>query len=251
MRKLVVGTMMAAVAIVFCGQVSAGDIPDPEDVKLAPKFLIINLGPKNATFDEKVYPDLTIVYTPNIKIDKREETCTATGSPELLAKWINGKSGWGRAMLFDKNGIGVFEGWLNRFGGQLYTTINIDKNTDLRAALKKYVREGAAGQEAANKKLDVTRLDEIIGIKMPDFEIVTADGEKKMVRAMIAANAYPTMVVFYSVPQDVKFMTKKQIVEEAQAKFDFMAAAKNSPYAETTPLLNSIESEIFQNTEAR
>lgn len=251
MRKLLMWLMMAAVMAVFCGKVIAERIVDPEDTKLAPQFIIVNLGPKNATFDEVQFPDMTIVYTPGITIDKREEGCEASGKPELLVKWINGKSGWGRGMLFDKNGIGVFEGWLIRFQENLFGTPNIDRQTDLRAVLKKYVKEGQTGSEISGKQLDVDKLDEIMGMKMPDFEVVTAGGQKKMIRTMIAANAYPTMVVFYSIPQDTKFMTKKQIVEEAQARFDFAAAGKNSPYSEVTVLLNCIERDIFQNTQAR
>jgi len=89
--------------------------------------IMIGIGGKNATFDESKYPDLSFYYTPNL-VSKAElgETAKSAlslfgdgareifeGKPDILAKWWDDKDLRNYALLFDKNGVGTWQGRLN------------------------------------------------------------------------------------------------------------------------------------------
>jgi len=117
MKKILLSTTLA-ISIVF-------GVKAQKLSKMAPQVVVVNIGAKNPTFNEKQYPNLKFYYSPNLKPINRDSTLTLMdamidakylyeGTPEFLEKiWNKNIINANSFMLFDKNNYCYTQGSFN------------------------------------------------------------------------------------------------------------------------------------------
>ena len=94
------------------------------------KVIMIGIGDKNPTLDQGIYSHAKFYYTPELKsqaeLSTNEKAALSflggtkssreifKGEPKILADWWDETDLRGHAILFDKNGTGFWQGWVDR-----------------------------------------------------------------------------------------------------------------------------------------
>lgn len=226
-----------------------------------PEIIVINMGEKNPQFDESQFPDLKFYYIESIKPEKEATggakaamglsgvvSQTLVGTPEFLVNWSNATSLENHSMLFDKNGICVYEATLV---DNLLKTQS-PANEKLEDALKTYVEKEKDGKLKSNKEFKINKMklgyknDVMMNIKLPeDFELVDAEGNKIMAKDLIEAGK-PTMVVLTNIPYNVDLNSGKEADQSQKSgKQFFNDVAQAAAGEKWKNVLIRIESELF------
>lgn len=247
--------------------------------KNSPQFIMVHIGPKHQAFDEALYPDLKIVYLPDFavtaEIDKKNYSgskATWSGGSGVFQEWFE-KAGFQafprfKGLLYDKNGVCVFEGWLNPSGKAATdekfkfqnSTANFGDQKALKGFLDDYVARGKTIKENAKAgfaSYNTSQKKYLIGSKLPaGIEVFDSAGTGKDLAAFIAETA-PVMVVFFSVPpaaanEEVSIAAQRESTQEATtnaptASSFFGAMVKNAlaDNGTYTAVLDQIEQDFF------
>jgi hypothetical protein len=212
--------------------------------------VMVGIGAKNPTFHESRFPDLTIVYTPGLVLEKQtggrggvlamlavEEL---KGTPEVLATWWDETELHHHAILFDKNGVGAYE-------GKYYFETGMAEEDPFEDAFQQFCTKGKTTKYKASKEFNPKKDDPVLNRKMPEFDVVTVSGETKPISSFIE-NGRPTLVVFFRIPPDADLS-----VQEAKESFagktgrEFMQAmASAGAAAEYEGIFVNLEKDIFR-----
>jgi hypothetical protein len=208
--------------------------------KIAPRVVIVNLGPKNPHFDESVFPHLHFYYTPGIRAVLPDENAInhhyeIQGEPQFLVNAFNERQikeyGF---LLFDKNGICYTE------GNNLMEDIDIGKDMcsngkTLEDNLKAVVKKGKTAKISSSplpsghghahinvglRHTSVTKAAYLTGHPFPaTVKVVTPSGQTVSLQQIIKGE--PTLVMFCYIPP--------RAAVEAVFKFYHGPDAKPSP----------------------
>ncbi len=183
---------------------------------MAPQIVVINLGPKNPTFDESIFPHLKFLYAPDLKANIKSENdinkhFTVSGEPEFLSKaFNNGKIKEYGFWLFDNKGNCYTEG--DGMDIEIASTECSNGKTlgdNVKAVVKKYKTVSPSNKEldwkhSGNLKLSlkastVVKKPFLTGHPAPDIELVDGNGNKVNLRSVV--DHKPTLVTFIYLPQ--------------------------------------------------
>jgi len=208
--------MKRSFAILFI--VAAAALAFAAPPKNTPSMIGIHVGPAHPAFVEALYPDIKFLYMPDYQVDvvrdKKNffEGKAALGAGEgLIADWFAAKTFMAfpryRGLLFDKNQICVFEGWLGLYAksatDEKYkmqnASMNISDKKALKVSLDDYVQKAKTAKE--NPKKDLVKDKDYIGGKIFDIKVVNGAGESVYLPDMVM-EAGPTLLFFFTIPAD-------------------------------------------------
>lgn len=217
--------------------------------------IMVGIGAKNPTFEESRFPDLQIVYTPGL-VSQAQTGGTGKaalsllggreifkGSPKILEEWWEKTDLRNHTILFDKNGVGSWEGFVGRRGGIL-SSAGYGKKEGLDKMLKLICKKGKTTKPKAKKKFKPKKVDAILNRKMPDFDVVTVSNETKSISSFID-NGRPTLVVFFQISPDADLQEAKESGKGKSGKQFMKAMVRGAAGGAWETTFVSIESELF------
>lgn len=227
--------------------------------------LMIGIGAKNPTFDESRFPDLTFVYTPGLvsqaKMGSAGKSALALfagkssreiykGTPKVLETWWDKKNLRHHTILFDKNGIGSWEGWLNLVEGrgdrtQMEDTRGKGKKKELSKMLKLIHKKGKTTKVKEGKDFNPKKDNAILNRKMPDFDVVPFDSEESKPISSYIETGKPVLVVFFQISPDVNLKEAKESGKGKSGKSFMKAMMAGAAGAEWEKAFVMLEKHLF------
>jgi len=219
--------------------------------------IMVGIGAKNPTFDESRFPDLQIVYTPGL-VSQAQTGGTGKaalsllgssvqevfkGSPKILEEWWDKTDLRNHTILFDKNGVGSWEGFIGRRNGIL-NSAGYGKKEELEKMLKRICKKGKTTKLKAKKRFKSKKVDTILNRKMPEFNVVSVSGETKSISSLID-NGRPTLVVFFQISPDSDLQEAKVSGKGKSGKQFMKAMVRGAAGAGWEHTFVSMESELF------
>lgn len=248
--KSLIGALMAGLLTIG---LIAQDIPDV-------KVIMLGIGAKNATFDETRFPHLSFFYTPELisqaQLDGTEKSALSLlagdatrevfeGKPELLAKWWDETDIRSHAILFDKNGVGTWQGWIDR-KDELMDSRGYGDEEELEDAFEFLFEDEEVTELDADKEFDYEDNDCLIESKIPDFEVTSVSGEKKSIKNMVE-DGKATLLVFFQIPSDVDLVAAKKEVKKEDGLSGFLGGLTQTVAGEEwEQTIIKIENQLFQ-----
>ena len=230
--------------------------------KMAPQIIIVNLGKKNPTFDESIYPHLKFFYTPGIKAVITDENqinknFSVSGQPEFLVKAFNKhhikQNGF---TLFDKNGICYAEGD-DFFEKTDIGEASCSNGKTLAENLKNIVKKGKTAKvsqspipwDKGNKHLkvglnhtDIVKSQFLTGHPFPDdVKVQNSDGKEVVLEEVIKGK--PTMVVFMYIPPEGNLET---LIKYYKGNDPKPSKAIQKKYVNNVLYLSMLEGQFFK-----
>jgi len=265
MRKILILTVLFFAVSMTFGQ-----------MKYKPKVVVVVLGPKNPTFDESKFPDLSFYYTPGLRLKvsgkvaanntskhawssalgvgrtaHAEDHDTYVGKPEILLQ-NNISSGY--TYILDKNGIingKIFSGKQADFNSRTNFLVKFNRTQrkweteSLGDLLKDLVKKGETYQ-APKKKKKSKHPPKLftVGQSVGHFDVVNKDGTKKDIQTLVKGNP-ATLLIFLYINPEYDFNKGKESGAGKKGR-DYMNQVAQTAAADKqiAPLFN-IESGIF------
>lgn len=208
--------MKKCLAVLFALVIATSAFAAPP--KNTPSMIGIHVGPAHPAFVEALYPDIKFLYLPEYQVDvvrnKKDffDGKAALGAGEgLIADWFAAKVFMAfpryKGLLFDKNQVCVFDGWLGvsaksandeKYKMQNASMNNSDKKA-LKVSLDEFVQKMKASKE--NPKKDLVKDKDYVGGKIFDIKVFNAAGEAVYLPDMVM-EAGPTLLFFFTIPAD-------------------------------------------------
>ena len=218
--------------------------------KMAPQIVVINIGAKNPTFNEKQYPNISFYYTPNLKPQsKNNETKAAAvsmtngmklvyeGTPDFLKTIWNDNLDKNSFMLFDKNGFCYTQGYrLLSQHDDIAARMCVNKKP-LAESIKACVKKEKV-VKPSKKEMKMKKSDFLVGHKMPAIKLNKAEGTEIAFADVL--NGKPTLVVFVNIPENIDIQ-KAKTESKATMKSMFSASAGSS----LTSVFVELEAQFF------
>ena len=179
------------------------------------EIIIICLGKKQTNFLQQQYPNFNFYYTPNLRYfnltkdysDSHTFTSTKSalkGTPKFLEEWSYKQDLHSHAIIFDKNGVGAWEGYLTN-SDNLLLSKGFEEKT-FNSALNQYVKnintiEKTKGDPIFYSESSIYRGKyyqyPFIGKEMINFAVFDKTGKKVFVESFFK-NKKPVLIIFYS-----------------------------------------------------
>lgn len=220
--------------------------------------VMIGIGAKNPTFNEAQYPHIQFYYTPRL-VSKAEtgETGksvvsmfgaaareTFAGEPKMLEQWWDEIDLRDHAVLFDKNGVGAWEGSIARDDDDLLACKGKGDEAELEDALETFVKDNEDADIDEGKKFNPEEHDAMLEMKLQNFDVVSAAGKKVPVTSLFA-NGKPTLVVFFQLSSTVNLNEAKESGEGKSTGSFLGAMTKGAAGSKWSSRMISIESQLF------
>lgn len=180
-------------------------------------MIMVGIGGQNPTLDHGKYPHLKFYYTPDLKSEAQLSTNEKSalslfggmkasreifkGEPKILADWWDEIDLRGHAILFDKNGVGFWQGWIDR-ANDILDSRGYGEEKDLDDALEAVLEDQETADFDDNKEFEADENDNLIERKMVEFNVVNKKGENFSVKSLVETGK-PTMLIFFSIPIDI------------------------------------------------
>ena len=223
--------------------------------------IMIGIGAKNPTFDESKFPNLKFYYTPGL-VSKAELDETAKGAlslfagetarevfegkPDILAKWWDEMDLRNYALIFDKNGVGTWQGKLNIEDDLVEDSEGEGEESSLEDTFEFLIEDGNTVDFDEDKEFDCEDDDSIIETKLPDFEVVAPDSSKIMISELMS-NDKPTMIVFFQISKDVDINAAKDADKEESVGGFLSSQVQSAAGLNWKHLMKNLEFYIFGN----
>ncbi len=222
--------------------------------------IMIGIGGKNPTFDESKFPNLQFYYTPEMisQAEVGDEAKAAVallggstrevfaGKPEILEEWYDELDLRNYALLFDKNGVGTWQGKLDLEDHMIEDSEGQGEEESLEDTFEFLFDDGEEMEFDDGKEFDYEDDDCIIETKMPDFEVVAVDGSKKSIKSLVE-NGKTTMVVFFQISKDMDLNAAEEVKEEEGIGGFFGGVAKSMAGYSWQQLMKQLEFYIYGN----
>lgn len=193
--------------------------------------VMLGIGAHNPTFDEKQFPDLKYYYTPELisqaKVGKTGKALVNLfgdntreifeGEPAHLAKWWDEKNLKNYAVLFDKNGVGAWQGYLNLDEDDI---LDSDAEGGDHESLKDILEQLIEDNENIELDVDKNKDDfdygddeSLLEREMPDFNVESINKETKSIKNLVKSDK-PTLLIIFQIPKDVDLNAQKKMETE-------------------------------------
>ena len=158
------------------------------------KVIAIGVGDKNVTLDESKFPDISVYYVPTMSANMNlDGKMVFKGKPEVITKWFNCSNDVNNFLVVAQNGVIYDQGKSITAGTDM---LNVD--TEKKGNLYKAIRNVLRGKEKKESKKAIKPCDDggFIKRKLPNFSIITPDGDQTTTDAVIPKDI-PTLVIFF------------------------------------------------------
>ena len=162
----------------------------------------------------------------------------------MLIKWWDELDLRDHAILFDKNGVGSWEGSVARDDDDLLACKGKGEESKLEDALEVYVTDAKTSDFDAKKQFDPEEADALIEMKMPEFEVITPDGQKASIKSLIETGK-PTMIVFFQITPNVNLKEAKESGAEKSSGGFLSSMVKGAAAGKWDTRFISLESQLF------
>ncbi|OGS60075.1 MAG: hypothetical protein A3J79_04670 [Elusimicrobia bacterium RIFOXYB2_FULL_62_6] len=235
-----------------------------EKFEYPPEIAVVHMGAKPAALDESRWPDVKFYYIPGLVLEEIPKTLPQdyklTGTPEIFVNWYNqakealgsfkggGARMTNRAILFDKLGVAAFDGNLGR-ADTLVDMISRKTKDPLKDVLKTLIKKGK-NAKADKREFKPVDKEGLLGLKMPEFEVVDGAGKAVSINAVITGSAKPLLVIFAYFPEDTNYVnaeaaalteTKAETEKAKSAGAFFGAMAKGAFNAKTAAVKSDLD----------
>ena len=225
-----------------------------------PELLMVGIGAKNPTFSESKFPHLNIVYTPGLKsqaqmggtgksalslLGGKATREIFKGTPEFLEKWWDKTDIRYHAVLFDANGVGAWEGWIDR-RDDIMDSGGYGDDKNLGKMIKNIVKKGKTAK-LKNKKFNAKKPDALLNMEMPDFEVVSARNVGASINSLIE-DGKPTLVVFFQIPPDADLQSAKESGAGKSSGGFLKSMVQATAGADWENMFKRLEGQFFNNT---
>jgi hypothetical protein len=244
--------LMAAFVLLCCSSLLLSG--DKYDLNV----IMIGIGAKNPTFTETQFPHIQFYYTPGL-ISQAETGETGKsalsmfgkaarevfkGEPKMLEQWWDETDLRDHAILFDKNGVGAWEGSVARDDDDLMACKGKGDESKLEDALETFVKDKDEADFDKGKKFDPEEADALLEMKMGDFEVVAPAGNTVPVKSLFV-NGKPTLVVFFQISSGVNLKEAKESGEGKSSGSFLGAMTKGAAGSKWSARMISLESQLF------
>ena len=195
--------------------------------KIAPKIIAIGIGEKNPTFDESMFPDIDIYYTPNIIINDygmsdaewMEEYIKVTTIPFYKSKKMVGDPLTGTPQfIIDANSYrdrGITSFYMLFDSEGLCYTFGYDGSPEgMSDELKDVVKKGKT-IKPAKKPYGFEKKQVIVGHKLGDFSIQSIEGNTLELNTLLGKE--PVLVIFFQLDSGWDAGAQELSVEEGSS----------------------------------
>lgn len=225
-----------------------------------PKLLMVGIGAKNPTFDESRFTHLNFVYTPGLesqaKLGGTGKSALALmgggatreiykGTPEFLADWWDETDIRYHAVLFDANGVGAWEGWIDR-REEIMESVGYGDDKNLGKMVKEIVRKGKTSK-LKDKKFNPKKSDALLNNEMPDFEVVSAGNVRTSINRLIQDGS-PTLVMFFQIPPDADLQSAKESGAGKSSGMFLKSMVQATAGSDWENMFKRIEGQLFNHT---
>lgn len=206
------------------------------------KVIMVGIGQQNPTIDHGKYPHLKFYYTPELKSQAEMSTNAKSalsflggtkasreifkGEPKILADWWDEIDLRGHAILFDKNGVGFWQGYVDRLP-DIMDSRGYGEEKVLEDALEAIFEDGETADFDDDKEFEIDEDDNLIERKMIDFNVVGKDGSQKSIKELVETGN-PTLVAFFAIPSDIDI---NALAKEEKVNDSFLGALSQTATA--------------------
>lgn len=155
--------------------------------------IAIGVGEKNVTFDEKIFPDIQVVYTPNISVTTNMNETEYKGTPELVTNWLNHLNMPNTFLIVDKNGT-VYDQGYGIEPGIAFENIKTANNKYLLSVIEKV--ENGKTIKVKDKEINIEKRNGFTARKLPNFAVQLPNGNNAMLNSLLKSDT-PTIVLFF------------------------------------------------------
>ena len=186
------------------------------------KTIVVIIGPSNSTFDERKFPHLRFYYLPELNTGEAPDFITRLGMKKDFdnPKRLN-------LLLIAKNGVVAYQ---NLYGDKMVETYSRSSGSDLawsilnkplvtsvKNPLEEYLPIYITKEKDAkpDKKKSYTEGEEptfkdwedgdIVGMKLPDFNVKTADGKEVAIKDVL--NGKAGLIIFTGIDGTKNYST--------------------------------------------
>jgi len=227
--------------------------------KPAPQVIVVGMGAKNATFDESKFPNLTFVYTPNL-VSTSDISATASaamsafgggftreefrGDPDWMAKWSRKQRLVSHAVLFDKEGVGYWEGDID--DDDVFDSDGNGEADALSDCIDK-VMKGKTTDFDNKKEFNVEDDEDkaLLNMKMPEAEVTTLKGATVQLVSLMPKGK-PVLVVFIQMNPKVDIALAKKNLNSDDSGKSWSAKSVWGAYENCANPLKAIERGFFK-----
>jgi len=205
--------------------------------KNVPAVVLIGIGAKNPTFDEANFKNFKFFYTPGlisqVNTDGKADTKAVKGAltafggksakaiykgePKLLEEMWDKKELRYHALLYDKNGVACWEGYLDP--NKDVTDVKGFDDASLKDALKDFVGKDKVVDKEASGEIEIIDAGSLrrgkyynyplAERKMPAFNVTDVSGTEVAVKSITETGA-PVLVIFFELPFDIDLKAAKE-----------------------------------------
>lgn len=218
------------------------------------KVIMVGIGQQNPSLDHGKYQHLKFYYTPELKSQAEMSTNAKSalsflggtkasreifkGEPKILADWWDETDLRGHAILFDKNGVGFWQGWVDK-RDDIIDSRGEGEEKVLEDALEAIFEDGETADFDDDKEFEIDEDDNLIERKMVDFKVVGKNGNQISIKELIEKGD-PTLVVFFAIPSDIDI---NALAKEEKVNDSFFGALSQTATAfEFLKLFEKVES---------
>jgi hypothetical protein len=203
--------------------------------KNVPAVMMIGIGAKNPTFEESNFKNFKFYYTPGLvnQITDEKDSKAAKGAvsafggksmkaaykgePKLLEEMWAKKEMRFHALLYDKNGVACWEGYLDP--NREITDIKGFEDNTLKDALKDYVDKAKVVEKEASGEIEIIDAGSLrrgkyysyplAERKIPAFNVVDVSGAEVAIKSITESGA-PVLLIFFEIPSDIDLKAAKE-----------------------------------------
>ncbi|MFA6597043.1 MAG: hypothetical protein WCS69_04910 [Ignavibacteriaceae bacterium] len=219
--------------------------------------IAVGIGEKNPTFNESLFPHIAFYYTPKLVSQAQlNETGKSAlsfvgkaarevfeGEPKVIAQWWDERDLRKHAIVFDKNGVGTWQGYLE-VGGELIDSKGKGEESSLEDTFEFLLEDNEIMDYDKDKEFDPDDFDCLIERKMVDFEVAANDGKTKSIKSCVEIGK-PTMVVFFQIPKDVDINAMKTEKKDESVGGFLSSMTQQAAGENWMTMFKDIESQFF------
>jgi hypothetical protein len=168
------------------------------------------------------------------------------GKPEILVNWYDEMDLRNYALVFDKNGVGTWQGKLDLEDHMIEDSEGKGEEESLEDTFEFLIEDGEEMDYDEDKEFDYEDDDSIIEMNMPDFEVVAVDGTKKSINAL-SKTGKTTMIVFFQISKDIDLNAADEVKEEEGIGGFLSATTKSMAGFGWQQLMRQIEFYVYGN----
>lgn len=209
------------------------------------EVIAIGIGEKNSTFDESVFKNIKIYYTPSVKVEKKAlGEKSFSGSPKFLTSWFNTTGEPNDFFVMGSNNVVYDQGKSIIAGSSM-----LDVETERKGTFKKAIAMVSDKERTireSRKEIDVEDEKGFVKRKLPAFALADVNGNTVSSSSVID-NGVPKLILFFYLDPDKYIGVEKDDGTEVRSKEYMRGRMESASGVESVRALIQVERELYGN----